>query len=77
MSDNMAQQTHDAFRQSTVTISVNAFATRRKATKTQEWGTTRWRFPDGSVLVVSGRGRSHRMVILADDIVDQPQGEPA
>lgn len=60
----LAQQCANAFMTQTKTVSVNALAVRLKGERVG----AQWKFPDGSALVVKGRGRSHKMTVLDEGV---------
>jgi len=60
---SLAQQTANEFNHSNVTVAVPTIAKRYGATKEQLFTGTKYEFPDGSTLTVTGRGKAHRMVV--------------
>ena len=63
-----AQQVHDEFLTSAVTVSIKALAAKHHAEKERVAGLTVWRFLDGSHLVINGTGRAHRMTVLPPEM---------
>lgn len=58
-----AQQVHDEFRGSRVTVSVNAVAEKHGAGRLDVDRCRHWVFPDGSVLIAQGKGRSLKLTV--------------
>lgn len=59
----LAQQCHDAFHASTVTVSINALAPPLDSERIKHGMASHWKFSDGSTLIVTGRGASHKMKV--------------
>lgn len=59
----LARQCHNAFNTQTKTTSVKTLALPLGGLQFKRGTPVHWEFPDGSTLVVTGRGKSHKMEV--------------